>query len=253
MLGLMTFGLTLALQRRPVLGTVIVTLAALVKAPAAAAIGFLIPIWADQLDGAARWIRGAQRALAVAAVTAVTVTGLGGSGFGWVRTLDAPTHARTWMSITTDLGFVAGTLSQWLGVADIDQVRRTFWLVGLVLAAVAALFLIAYSGRVGPVLALAVCLTVLVVAGPVVHPWYLLWGVVPLAAAATSTLVRRIVAVGSVVLVLSVLPGGVTPGVAAFVGAFLGAGSVWAVSVLLKRRNGHRLPAPVIPEQAPAA
>jgi hypothetical protein len=258
MLALMTFGVTLALQRRPVAGTMIVTLAVLVKAPAAAALGFLIPIWADQLDGQARWIRAAQRVLAVAAVTAVTITAFGGTGFGWIRTLDTPTHARTWMSLTTDLGYLFGTLAHWVSGASVDDVRRVFWLAGLVVAAVAALFLVAYSRRLGPVLALGVCLTVLVVAGPVVHPWYLLWAVVPLAAAASSILIRRIVAVGSVGLVLLVLPGGVKPGVAALVGAVLGAGSVFAVSTLLIRWNGRRPPAPLaaealVPEQSPAS
>jgi hypothetical protein len=258
MLGLMTFGVTLALQRRPIVATTIITLAALVKAPAVVALGFAIPIWADQLDGPARWIRAAQRVLAVAAATAVTVTAVGGTGFGWVRTLDTPTRARTWMSITTDLGYVFGTLTHWVDGESVDEVRRVFWLAGLVVAGVTGLFLVAYSRRMGPVLALGVCLAVLVIAGPVVHPWYLLWAVVPLAAAANSVLIRRIVAAGSVALVLLVLPGGVNPGVAALVGAVLGAGSVLAVSVLLNWWNGHRLRAPLAPdplvtEQTPAS
>jgi hypothetical protein len=255
MLGLMTFGLTLALQRRPIVGTTIITLAVLVKAPAAAALGFVIPIWADQLDGPARWIRAAQRTIAVAAVTAVTVTAVSGTGFGWVRTLDTPTHARTWMSITTDLGYLSGTVAHWADGESVDEVRRMFWLAGLIVAGVTAMVLVAYSRRMGPVLALGVCLTVLVVAGPVVHPWYLLWAVVPLAAAANSVLIRRIVAVGSVALVLLVLPGGVNPGVAALVGAVLGAGSVLAVSVLLNRWTGHRPGGPLdplVPEQTAA-
>jgi hypothetical protein len=161
------------------------------------------------------------------------------------------------MSITTDLGYVFGTLAHWVDGQSVDEVRRMFWLAGLLVAAGVGLFLIGYSGRMGPVLALGVCLTVLVVAGPVVHPWYLLWGVVPLAAAANSILIRQIVAVGSVGLVLLVLPGGVSPGVAALIGAVLGAGSVLVVSVLLKRWNGHHLRAPLVsdplvPGQTPA-
>jgi hypothetical protein len=258
MLGLMIFGVTLALQRRPVVATTIITLAVLVKAPAVAALGFVIPIWADQLDGPARWIRAAQRVLAVAVVTALTVTAVGGTGFGWVRTLDTPTHARTWMSITTDLGYVVGTLAHWVDGESVDEVRRVFWLAGLVVAGVTAMFLVGYSRRMGPVLALGVCLAVLVIAGPVVHPWYLLWAVVPLAAAANSILVRRIVALGSVALVLLVLPGGVDPGMAALAGAVLGAGSVFAVSVLLNWSNAHRPSAPLAPdplvtEQTPAS
>jgi hypothetical protein len=68
-----------------------------------------------------------------------------------------------------------------------------------------------------------------------VHPWYLLWGIVTLAAAAHPPAIRRITAVGSASLVLLVLPGGVEPGIAAFVGAGLGAGSVFLINRLGRR------------------
>jgi hypothetical protein len=242
MLGLMLLGVTLALQRRAVAGVVAITLGALVKVPAALALAFEIPIWSAQLTGPVRWMRAAQRTLGVAAVTALLVSAAIGTGFGWVRALDTPTRARTWMSISTDLGFVFGTLGHWLAGFSVDEVRHIFWMFGLVLAAVVMMFLLRHSARIGPVLALGVSLTVLVLAGPVVHPWYLLWGIVPLAAAATGDGIRRLAAVGSAGMVLLVIPGGVRPGVHAFTGALLGAGSVFLFARLMERLRSATSP-----------
>ena len=186
MLGLMSVGLVLAFDRRPALGVISITLAVLVKAPAVLAVAFVIPIWANQLGGRRARIRATQRAVAVATGAAVTVTAIAGTGFGWARTLNTPTRAHTWMSITTDLGDTAGVVAHRLGGAEVDQTRQACWLAGLLVAAAVAGVLWWHSARIGPVTALGLCLTVFVVASPVVHPWYVLWGVVPLAAAARS-------------------------------------------------------------------
>jgi alpha-1,6-mannosyltransferase len=44
--------------------------------------------------------------------------------------------------------------------------------------------------------------------GPALRPWYLIWGLVPLAAAAGHRWVRHTLAAGCAVLVLAVLPDG---------------------------------------------
>jgi hypothetical protein len=240
MLGLMSVGLVLALQRRPAIGVVLVTLATLVKAPAALAIAFLVPIWAQQLDGRRVQVRAAWRTALVAAGTALTITALAGTGFGWVRTLDTPTLGRTWMSITTDVGWAVGTVLNHVSGTGVDQTRHAFWLAGLVAATAFCVTVWRRSEQIGPVAALGRCLAVLVIAGPVVHPWYLLWAVVPLAAAARGAAIRRTVAVGSAALVLVVLPGGVQPGVPALVGAVLGPLTVLLVAAAVARRARRR-------------
>jgi hypothetical protein len=246
MLGLMSAGLVLALQRRPAIGVVVITLAALVKAPAGLAVAFVVPIWASQLEGRRTWLRAARWAIGVAAVTALTVTALAGTGFGWARTLDTPTRARTWMSITTDMGWAVGTVLNKVSGVSVDHTRQVYWLAGLVVAAGVSLTLWRRCERIGPVAALGLCLAVFVVAGPVVHPWYLLWAVVPLAAAARDAAIRRTVAIGSAALVLLVLPGGVQPGLLALIGAVLGASTVLLVAVALTGLNGQRLWAPLV-------
>lgn len=237
MLGLMCVGLLLALRRRPAIGVVVITLAALVKAPAAMAIAFVVPIWARHLAGRRRRLRAAQHTVLVTAVTGLAVAAATRSGFGWARALDTPTHAHTWMSVTTDAGWAAGTLLHRLSGLTVEHTVRAFWVGGLVVAAAVSLILWRRAARIGPVTALGLCLAVVVLAGPVVHPWYLLWALVPLAAAARGAALRRAMAIGSVVLVLVVLPGGVQPGLPAFLGAALGSS---AVLVAVVGRPGRR-------------
>ncbi|MEU5725872.1 polyprenol phosphomannose-dependent alpha 1,6 mannosyltransferase MptB [Micromonospora sp. NPDC047738] len=240
MLGLMCVGLVMALRRRPVVGVVLLTLATLVKAPAALAIAFVVPIWARQLCG--RWprLRVALWVGAVAGGTAVLVTALAGMSFGWVQALGTPTHARTWMSITTDLGWAVGTVLHHLIGVGVEQTRHAVWLVGLVVAAGLCMALWRRSARIGPVTALGLSLAVVVIAGPVVHPWYLLWAIVPLAAAAGGTAIRRVVTAGSIALVLLVLPGGVQPGLPALVGALAGTVPVLVAAAAFLRLRQRR-------------
>jgi hypothetical protein len=94
-------------------------------------------------------------------------------------------------------------------------------------------------------------MSAVVVLGPVMHPWYLLWATVPLAAASRDRRVRLAVVWTVVGFTLTVLPGGVDPTVTAFLGAVLGASLVFvtdgfrtrpewrarAVSVLLTLRQ----------------
>jgi hypothetical protein len=232
-LGLMASGMVLAMRGRPVIGVVVLTLAALIKAPALLAVAFLIPIWAGPAARRGRWIRVSLAATAIVAVTAVVVTALADTGYGWIGALSTPTRARTWMSITTDLGSLFGMVARWSGVATMDQSRYAFWLAGLGVAGCLFLLLWRRSLQLGPVVALGLCLAAFVMLGPVVHPWYLLWGIVPLAIAAESVAIRRAVAVASVALILLVLPGGVPPGLAALVGASLGTALVLATVAMV--------------------
>jgi hypothetical protein len=239
MLGLMSFGLVLAIRRWHVLAIGAITLAALVKAPAGLALAFIVPIWAPRLSERGRWVRAMLATLGVAIAIAVGVTAASGSGFGWASALATPTRARTWMSITTDLGWAYGTVLGTVNGQSTDATRHMFWLAGLVIAGLLTIIFWCRSQQLGPVVALGLSLSAVVLAGPVVHPWYLLWGIVPLATAATSPVIRRIVAVGSVALVLLVMPGGVQPGVAALIGAALGTGAGIIVAAAFIQVDGR--------------
>lgn len=63
--------------------------------------------------------------------------------------------------------------------------------------------------RHSPLYALGLSLISVAVLGPAIRPWYVLWGLFPLAAAAPAGPAWRVVAVASGVLALAQLPSGI--------------------------------------------
>jgi hypothetical protein len=240
MLGLMMAGLAFALERRPAAGAVLIALGALVKAPAGLALVFLVPIWAGQLSplrrASSRWAIAAIGSFGVGAATIVATTTVAGTGYGWIGALDTPTLAHTWTSVTTDVGFWGGQLASALGLATEAQVLAWVRLLGLAAAGLSCLALLRRYHATAPVVGLGLGLGAVVVFGPVVHPWYLIWAILPLAAAATAPKLRRAVLITTVAMILTVLPGGVAPTFDAFlagvVGALLVFGVAWTVDRL---------------------
>jgi hypothetical protein len=230
MLGLMMAGLALALERRPAAGAALVALAALVKAPAGLALVFIVPIWAAQMSGSARTLRSTAGAFGVGAGTVVVTTTVAGTGYGWIDALDTPTLAHTWTSITTDFGVWTGMVTEQFGWATRDQTLAAWRLIGLGVAGITCLLLLRRYHREAPLVGLGLGLAAVLALGPVVHPWYLLWAIVPLAAAARSTRVRNGVIVASIAMTMMVLPGGVMPSFDVFLGALLGAGLVFGAA-----------------------
>ena len=235
MLGLMLTGLAFALERRQALGAVLIMLAALVKAPALLALVFIVPLWAADLTGRARWLRAGLAAAGVGIATTVVTTTLIGTGYGWLGTLDTPTLAHTWTSLTTDIGYWCGLLLDDLGLASPDRVLAAWRLAGLAAAGVVCLLMLRKHWHT-PVVGLGLGLAAVLALGPVLHPWYVIWALIPLAAAATSPRIRRWVVISSIAMTSMVLPGGVQPTPDVLAGALLGAavvfGTAWAVRTL---------------------
>jgi Glycosyltransferase family 87 len=229
MLGLMASGLALALGRKHVVGVVLITLAALIKAPAALALVFLVPIWAGRMNGKGTWLRVSAYTAATVAAVVVATTAVAGTGYGWVAALDTPAIAHTWTSIVTDVGYWTGLLMTALGLGTTDQALWWWRAAGLVAAAVVCLEMLRRCNRQHPVVGMGIGMSAVVVLGPVMHPWYLLWAILPLAAASAEPRIRRIVIGTVVTFALLVLPGGVQPGIASFTGAVLGAGAVFVI------------------------
>jgi hypothetical protein len=214
MVAFLVGGLLLAVRGRPALGTVVVTLAVLIKAPAVIALGFLVPLWADRL----RQRRPVAIAIAVAgtavaaAGTIVAVTTLAGAGYGWIGRLRSPGVVRNGLSITTDLGVLSGRLTHLVTGVDGEPAVMTWRAAGTVIAlAVTAVLLwraLQALPRILPAHAFGLAMSVIVLLSPVVHPWYLLWGFVPLAATNGDRRVRATVVVLSVVAAYAVMPDG---------------------------------------------
>jgi hypothetical protein len=222
MIGLMAAGLALALNRKPAVGVVLITLAALVKATAGLALVFVVPIWAAQLKGRGGWVRASAMTTAVTAVVVVATTAVAGTGYGWVAALDTPAIAHTWTSIFTDLGYWSGLLVSALGIGTMNQALLVWRGIGLAAAAAVCLYMLRKHERYGTIVGLGIGMSAVVMLGPVMHPWYLLWAMVPLAASAADPRIRKTVIALTIAFTLLALPGGVLPSVASISGAVLG-------------------------------
>ncbi|WP_167976335.1 polyprenol phosphomannose-dependent alpha 1,6 mannosyltransferase MptB [Lentzea indica] len=189
MLGLMLSGTVIALHALPELrwwqftaGVVLIGLGAQVKLPALVALAVVGTALARRLGGGWTRFAGAGLGMVAAAVGVSVVTSLaGGSGFGWVQALSTPSKVNSWMAPTNWPGFLAGAVfGPESGQAMISS-ARVAGLV-LILCGIAVVLRRQLLGGVSEVTALGMMMSLIVVLGPVIQPWYLLWAVLPLAA-----------------------------------------------------------------------
>lgn len=236
MLGLMLAGLEIGLSRSWLVGAVLISAAAMVKLPAALALGFLgiamARRWACRRGAQAEQTEQAEQAEqaegvptprvrdaaaaagllgAVAAAVTVAIGWGSGLGLGWVDTLSGPNVYRSLLSLTTVLGRLGGGLGNLAGLGThTDAVLALTRGIGGLTAAVVcvALLLAALRGRVDPLAGLGAGLATAVLFAPVVHPWYLLWAVLPLAATPQLPRWRAGVVAASAVAAVLVPPTG---------------------------------------------
>lgn len=210
MLGLLAAGLAAASKRRVAVAAALVTLSALIKAPAA--LGLLAVIELSAQERVSR-VRAALTTAVVVAATVVAVTTLAGTGYGWLAALTTPASPHSW-SLSHALGQLTRVL---FGVLDWNLTRFAqpvwTWLFAGA-AAVAILTAWRHRKRLGVVYALGLSLSAVALLGPATRPWYALWGLVPIAAAAPDGRVRRFAAIASAVFALLTLPDGEWPSVA---------------------------------------
>jgi alpha-1,6-mannosyltransferase len=208
MVGLLVLALALATARptamRLAVAAVLITVAALVKVPAIAALGFLPMLHAGWQARA----RTGALVGSVAAVTSVLVTWWTGLGWGWVHTLGTGSAKLSIFSPVTGVGVLVDHALRWLGVVDTPgEVTRWVFALSFAVAGLIALTLLMRASHLGPMRALGLAMVAIVALAPVVQPWYLLWGLVLLAAVGGE---RVLLALGalSVVLCLTLLPNG---------------------------------------------
>ncbi|MET9444276.1 polyprenol phosphomannose-dependent alpha 1,6 mannosyltransferase MptB [Streptomyces sp. NPDC006610] len=203
MLGLLGVGLVAALGGRPVLGAVLITLAALVKAPAVLGLAAIVVL---RMRGGHRPARAIAVTALASAATTVAATAAAGTGYGWIAALNTPVSPHNW-ALTSLLGRATGALLERLG-SDLAPLAVPVWhLIGLAVTA-GLLLLIWLRLRPRPVYALGLSLAAVAAFGPAIRPWYALWGLFLIAAAAPDTSVRHRVAAVTGVLALAVLPHG---------------------------------------------
>ncbi|GAA1068904.1 alpha-(1-_6)-mannopyranosyltransferase A [Kitasatospora nipponensis] len=247
LLALLVAGLVAARRRHPAWAAVLVTLAALVKAPAALGLPVVVLLWYDQLTGRHRLVRAALATGAVALLTTVTVTAVIGTGYGWISALTVPVSAESW-SLTSAIGrATAAVLEPYRPALAQSAVTAWRWL-GLAAAATSVAYLAARVRRreLGVVYALGLGLAAVVAFGPAIRPWYALWGVVLIAAAAPDGRVRRWAPAVSGLLAVAVVPDGFTPNREELVIALAGGAIALALLCCLRLGTG-RWPGRLVP------
>jgi alpha-1,6-mannosyltransferase len=213
MLGLLVAGVTLAKEKRPIMGIVLCALATAIKAPAA--LGMLYIGWSWLSARAST--RDRIRPVVTAGLIGVGVLGffsyVSGLGWGWVTILGTPGAVRSWTAPTTSLALLITGATHFLHLGfGLGGVLTATRFLGLLCAAVAGVWLLFNSDRIGTLKALGITLLLFVVLGPVVQPWYLSWGLILLAPVALGRLRSIIIGVSMVTAFLQ-LPGGTRLGV----------------------------------------
>lgn len=236
MLGLLGLGLVAALGRRPVLGAVLVTLAALVKAPAVLGLAAVVVL---QVRAGHRPAKAVLTTTAAAAATTVAATTVAGTGYGWIGALNTPVSPQNW-ALTSLLGRATRALLEGLG-SDLAPLAVPAWHAFGIVIAVVAIAVIWLRLRLRPVYALGLSLAAVAAFGPAIRPWYALWGLFLIAAAAPSASVRHRVAAVTGVLALATLPSGGPADAGQLVLAV--SGGVLAVVVLWQAHQAELAPA----------
>ena len=204
MVGLLVAGVALAVEGRLLAGLVVCALAATVKLPAAIAIVFLV---ADHVGctgrGTGRW-RDVVPAVAAAAVVFVGVTLASGYGFAWLgpTALHVPTELRVLPTPSVGLGECFFHLLHLIGVPVTQSATVTVTqAVCGIGAALGCIWLVLTVRRHEVVRSLGLGLMLIVVGSPTVWPWYLMWGLV-LLAATTAQRSRVLPAVAALAMVV---------------------------------------------------
>jgi alpha-1,6-mannosyltransferase len=244
MIGLVVAGLAVARRVGPAPGIALCALAGGVKAPALLAVVFLGWNWSPR-RGLFWRAAGVAGGAGIAAATLGALSWLSGVGWGWVRTVGAPGKVFTGVTPVDGLSEVltgaAHLVHLPLQRADVREVVAA---AALTLCAVAGLWLLWHSEQRGTVRSLGLALVALALLSPILWPWYLGWGLVPLAAVAHGPL-RRLVAgltvagtlvgAGSVRHLLGTLLSGGAPGSALLLAGV--AASAVAILVWVHRRG----------------
>jgi alpha-1,6-mannosyltransferase len=212
MVGLLAVGTVMVLDRRHVLGIVVVTLAVAVKVTAAVALPFLVWVWAGHLTST-RWrnfARACALSVGIFVVTFAAATVVSGVDLGWIMALDAPTAIVNWLSIPTGAGEVLhGLLGVFVDMPKVWVVTVTRVLGGILMAWILARqWWFARDGGPDAVRRAAIALFAFAVLSPATLPWYLAWGFVIAAALRWERRQLAVLVTFAVFLVLTYTPAG---------------------------------------------
>ena len=212
MAGLMACGAAFAVSDGPLARTLLpaaaaMALATAVKSPAAIGVAFVVPLWLGRRSsrpGLRPALVATAQVIATAAVTFAAVSLITGFGLGWVHQVGASAKTVNWLSIPTDAAILADVVTGHAhGASRLDHPMQTWRSAGLIVAAALIVMiwllamLIALGGdrhrlveRLKPTASttislLGLAMLTVIVLGPAVQLWYLIWAL-PFLTAMTS-------------------------------------------------------------------
>ena len=184
MIGLLLAGLAMGLNNRPYLGIVLIAMAGTIKIPALVGLGFIGLIWAGKDSALGVRIRCWAVAVLVTVGVFLFTNAIAGLDFGWIHALGTPGVVRSWISPVTSVSVASGWLISAAGFGDYTET------ILAVLRGIATLAVLAYAAKLlikpnkqTAIRSAGLILLLLAVFGPVIQPWYLLWGLLIMAAA----------------------------------------------------------------------
>jgi len=186
MIGLLVAGLSLARRGHFVAGVVVCSLAGAVKVPGL--IGVLAIAWTCDED-ASLWQRGRSvlKGCAITAATLELLSVLFGLGWGWVRTLGASDTVTTWI---TPADLIAKVVPH-LGISAVSFLDVAH-VMGPAMAIAISLWALRRLPDIGLPRAMGIALLAIVLLGPTVQPWYLLWSIPLLSITAGARMAKAI-------------------------------------------------------------
>ncbi|MEU6130857.1 polyprenol phosphomannose-dependent alpha 1,6 mannosyltransferase MptB [Saccharopolyspora sp. NPDC047091] len=188
LVGIMLAAIELGLRWRGPIGVVLagvlLSIGGAIKPPGFVALGFFGIYVARRRGGRMRDLVGVAAVLGVLMLGTMTIiTVASGWGLGWIETYDVPNRIKTWLAPMTAFGMTGGGVGMLLGLGNhTNSMLVITKIFGYAITGVVCVRLLwlSFKGRIEPLAALGITLGTLAVFGPVLHPWYLLWMVVPL-------------------------------------------------------------------------
>jgi len=213
LVGLLSCGCLLALNRKHVAGIALVMAAMAVKATAGFALPFLVLVWAARLEGPEK-ARIARATAAGVGVFLVVFTGISVAakvGLGWLPALNAPSNIVNWLSLPTGVGQLIANMC---GVV-VTGMSATPYYTATRIIGILIFFYVAFkqwmasrSGGPDAVRRAGLVLVLFALLSPATLPWYYAWGMVLLAATPWSTERMKVVIFSSIFLMVSAFPSG---------------------------------------------
>ncbi len=201
MVGLMTAGIALVLERRHLAGIGFVAIAVAIKATAGAALPFMVWIWMlhekERAEAEGRtpasplalFAKTAGSGVAVFVVIFAAASAVAGVGLGWMTALSGSNKIINWLSLPTILAHVVTVGTSWfadLRLGEILAITRPICAAALVAIVLTVWWKFKNTER-DAILGILIVLVAIVILSPAALPWYYSWPVAIAAGFALST------------------------------------------------------------------